>query len=149
MVEMICKYCGAGLEQDKCPVCDVPCPDCGRVPPDGDMCCERNRLERVEAHPVAVPYMSPEDDRKLLRKMSGELPNPIEMFMHCADCVREAKEAGVTPREYMRLEAGVSFEGTHLTVWCIRHEQHIVTLPLADPIHPECAHCAEDDDGPE
>ncbi|NIQ77725.1 MAG: hypothetical protein GTN93_06475, partial [Anaerolineae bacterium] len=51
---------------------------------------------------------------------------------------------GMTPKEYSRLEVGLSFGGTHVTVWCIRHDQHILTVPLAGYEPPDREDCEQE-----
>lgn len=51
--------------------------------------------------------------------------NRIKMFFHCAKCLAE-KPAGVSPREWVRLEVGWTEEG--LQVWCVRHEMNVADI---------------------
>lgn len=64
-----------------------------------------------------------------------DLPNQIDMFVHCSKCVKELtdmakltkdKKPPVSPREYIRVEVGQTPHG--LQVWCIRHELNVIHL---------------------
>lgn len=64
-----------------------------------------------------------------------DLPNQIEMFVHCQMCVKELtdmakltkdKKPPVSPREYIKVEVGQTPHG--LQVWCIRHEANVIHL---------------------
>ncbi len=68
-------------------------------------------------------------------------PKIIEAFIHCDDCVREAREKGIAPKDYARLEIGLAMNGTLIQVWCNRHEQHVAGFKLARQFDFECVEC--------
>jgi len=51
--------------------------------------------------------------------------NEIKAFIHCRECLKELPE-GMSPRDYARLEVGVTPEG--IQVWCKRHEVNVVHI---------------------
>lgn len=51
--------------------------------------------------------------------------NRIAAFFHCKECI-ETKPDGLSPREWVRLEVGLTKAG--LQVWCVRHEKSVVCL---------------------
>lgn len=52
--------------------------------------------------------------------------NEIASFFHCSKCLKD-KPAGVTPRQWARMEAGVCPNGD-VQFWCIRHDRVIMRM---------------------
>ncbi len=57
--------------------------------------------------------------------------NLIDMFFHCADCVKERPE-DQSMEESARINVGI-VDGEFLQIWCTRHNKHVAMLRL----HPE------------
>lgn len=64
-----------------------------------------------------------------MRDMEDVMENRIEMFFHCAQCMRERPEH-LSPREWASLEVGRTPEG--IQVWCKRHEVNVAHLRDAE-----------------
>lgn len=69
------------------------------------------------------------------RKIERDIPatNEIKMFFHCTKCL-ENKPAGVSPQEWVRLEAGWTPLG--FQVWCVRHGVNIIHVDFQGQKHP-------------
>jgi hypothetical protein len=52
------------------------------------------------------------------------------MYLHCQQCGDE-RPADVSPRDWARLNVGPTDTGTHLQVWCVRHDRHVAFVRLA------------------
>lgn len=63
--------------------------------------------------------------------MANEIPNTIHTFFHCKRCIQE-KPNGTSPREWMRLEVGVTPKG--MQVWCVRHELNIANITFSEDV---------------
>jgi hypothetical protein len=57
----------------------------------------------------------------------------IKVYFHCFRCAAE-KPPDVSPREWMRLEAGWTPKG--FQVWCIRHECNVIHMDFEGAKHP-------------
>jgi hypothetical protein len=68
--------------------------------------------------------------------------NEIEQFFHCRRCLAD-KPADVSPREWVRLEAGFTLIG--LQVWCVRCERNVVHMDFEGKRHPANVTCVDDD----
>lgn len=53
------------------------------------------------------------------------MKNKIGMFFHCKKCLEELPK-GVSPRDYIRIEAGWTEKG--FQIWCIRHELNVINV---------------------
>lgn len=51
----------------------------------------------------------------------------ITQYMHCKKCLKQIPD-GVSPRDYARLEAGITKEG--FQVRCVRHEMNVYHIDL-------------------
>ncbi len=59
--------------------------------------------------------------------------NCIEGFAHCTSCFGQCP-AGVTPREWARLEAGLTKRG--MQIWCVRCEANLMHVDYEGQQHP-------------
>ena len=59
--------------------------------------------------------------------------NEIEMFLHCALCIRELPR-GESPQTYASLEAGYTVKG--IQIWCKRHNCNILHVDFEGTKHP-------------
>lgn len=59
------------------------------------------------------------------QKPLPQIPNTMEIsgFWHCGKCLAE-KPGDISPRDYAKLEAGLTPLGFQL--WCVRHECNVV-----------------------
>lgn len=68
--------------------------------------------------------------------------NRIVTFVHCRRCADACKIRHTSPKEWARLEVGVTPEG-FLQVWCLRHD---IQVFLSDKpvfsVPPSCELCA-------
>lgn len=64
-----------------------------------------------------------------------EIPNTnsIELFFHCAKCIKE-KPPNVSPKDWSMIQAGWTKAG--LQVWCDRHNINIVHIDFEGHRHP-------------
>ena len=65
--------------------------------------------------------------------------NKIHSFIHCRTCLQEIPH-GESPESYARLSIGATVDA--IQVWCVRHDHHVATFKLAEPITPVCDACA-------
>lgn len=59
--------------------------------------------------------------------------NEILSFFHCGQCIAE-KPANVSPREWVRFEAGFTKLG--IQIWCVRHECNVLHVDFEGLKHP-------------
>ena len=66
-------------------------------------------------------------------KLRTPVPNEIELFFQCAECLKDRPE-GMSPQDYQYSSTGWTEKG--LQVWCIRHEINIVHIDFEGHVHP-------------
>lgn len=56
-------------------------------------------------------------------------PNQIAAYFHCKKCVSERPDK-TSPKEWSKISAGLSADGTSFQIWCDRHNVNIALVML-------------------
>jgi len=67
----------------------------------------------------------------------------ITTYFHCKQCIEECRDLQVSPKNYARLEVGLTAEGK-IQVWCTRHDKQVVRLSVSavpTALQSACSEC--------
>jgi hypothetical protein len=72
--------------------------------------------------------------------MKEEMKEEIKTFIHCGKCLDEVYEMdGTSAKNYARIAVGYTETGVQL--WCNRHEQLIVNIPVPPSLRMNYGKC--------